>query len=123
MITPTTQLRVAGLVRQHARVDADLAQGAAVLFVDVVAEDQVRIRVTMQPAIALDLGLELAWRPAGIAEREDGVLWSGTLADRAQNVHRRGEADAIVDPERRVVDVEIAGMQHEAAAGIDRAAA
>jgi hypothetical protein len=39
---------VPGLVRQHAGVDADLAQRAQVFVVDVVAEDQIRIGV--QPA-------------------------------------------------------------------------
>ncbi len=77
----------------------------------------------MQPAIALDLGLELARRPAGIAERENGVLGAGTVGDRTQDVDGGGEADAVVDPQRRIFDIEVAGMQHEAAAGIDRAAA
>ena len=27
----------------------------------------------MQPAVALDLGFELAWSPAGVAERENGT--------------------------------------------------
>src|SRR3954453_24007576 len=77
--THATGLRVPGLVREHAGMDADLAQGASVLLVDVVAEDQVRIGIAMQPSIALDLGLELARRPAGIAEREDGVLRPGAV--------------------------------------------
>src|SRR3954465_2370354 len=92
----TARLSVPRFVREHAGIDADLAQRAPVFFVDVVAEDQIRIRVAMQPAIALDFGLELARRPAGIAEREDGVLGAGAVSDRAQDVDRRGEADAVV---------------------------
>src|SRR5512144_837153 len=84
-----SDLRVPGLVRQHAGIDADLAQRALVFFIDVVAEDQVRIGVAMQPAIVLDLALELARRPAGIAERQDRVLRSGALGDRLEDVHRR----------------------------------
>jgi hypothetical protein len=44
--------------------------------------------------------------------------WPGAQPD----VHRRRQADAVVDIERRILDEEIARMQHEAAAGIDRAA-
>ncbi len=117
-----TNSRVSGLVRQHAGIDADLAQRAQVFLVDIVAEDQVRIGVAVQPAIVLDLVLELARRPAGIAQRQDRVLRSGALGDRLEDVHRRGQADAVVDIQRRVLDEEIARMQHEAAAGIDRAA-
>ena len=90
-------LRVPGLVREHAGIDADLAQRASVFFVDVIAEDQIRIRVAMQPAIALDFGLELARRPAGIAEREDGVLRAGAPGDRLENIDGRGEANAFID--------------------------
>jgi hypothetical protein len=50
------------------------------------------------------------------------VLRPGARGDRLENVHRRGQADAVVDVQRRVLDEEIARMQHEAAAGIDRAA-
>ena len=62
-------------------------------------------------------------RPAGVAEREDRVLGPGALRDRLEDVDGRGQADTVVDPQRRVLDEEVAGMQHEAAAGFDRAAA
>src|SRR5688572_33167829 len=77
-----TNSGVPGLVRQHAGIDADLAQRALVFFIDVVAEYQLRVGVAMQPAIVLDLVLELARRPAGIAQRQDRVLRSGALGDR-----------------------------------------
>jgi hypothetical protein len=57
-----------------------------------------------------------------IAEREDGVLRSRTPGDRLEDVDGRGQADYVVDRQRRVLDEEIARMQHEAAAGLDRAA-
>ena len=66
--------RVARLVRQHAGIDADLAQRAQVFVLDVAAEDQVGIGGAMQPAIVLDFVLELPRRPAGITERQDRVL-------------------------------------------------
>ena len=53
-----TNSGVPGFIRQHPDVDADLAQRALVFFVDVIAEDQLRVGVAMQPAIVLDLVLE-----------------------------------------------------------------
>ena len=87
-----------------------------IFAVDVGVEDQFRIGRAMQPAIGLDLGLELARRPAGIAERKDALARPGALGDGLQDVERRGQADAVVDRQRRVVDKEIARMQDEAAA-------
>ena len=76
----------------------------------------------MQPAIMLDFVFQLSRRPARIAQRQDGVLRPGSLGDRFQDIDGRRKADAFVDVERRILDEEIAGMQHEAAAGIDRTA-
>jgi hypothetical protein len=106
---------VSGFVRQHARIDPDLAQRALVFFIDVVAEDQIRVGVAMQPAIMLDFVFELPRRPAGIAQRQDRVLRSGPLRDRLEDIDGRGQADVVVDIERRVLDEEIAGMQRDAA--------
>ena len=76
----------------------------------------------MQPAIVLDLGFQLARRPAGITQRQDGMLGTRALRDRLQDVDGRGEADVVIDPQRRILDEKVAGMQHETAAGIDRTA-
>src|SRR5262249_9853188 len=113
---------VPGLARQHAEVDADLLQGATIFAVGVLAEDQLAIGRAMQPAVMLDLVLELSRFPAGVAEREDRALGSLPAGDRLEDVERRREADALVDRQGRVLDEEIARMQHEAALGIDRAA-
>ena len=118
---PPRRLRVAGFARQHAEVDADLAQRLVVLAFGVGAEDQLRIGRAMQPAVLLDLGFQLPRRPAGIAEREDGADRPLAVGDRFQDVERRGEADAFVDRQRRVLDEEIGGVQHEAAPGFHRA--
>ena len=45
-----------------------------------------------EPAIGLHLGVELARRPAGIAERQQAAPRPLALADRAQDVQRRGHA-------------------------------
>src|SRR5689334_8991857 len=68
--------RVSGFARQHAEIDAELPQRLGVLAVVVVAEDELGVGGAVQPAVLLDLVLELARRPAGVAERE----------------HRRGRA-------------------------------
>src|SRR5205807_1079877 len=76
----------------------------------------------MQPAVMLDFVLELARRPAGIAECENGALRPLPARNRLENVERCGQADAFVDRQRRVLDEEVARMQYEAPLGIDRAA-
>ena len=63
--------RVPGVARQHAEIDADLLQRLGVFATDILAEDQIRVGGAMQPTIVLDLVLELARCPAGIAEREN----------------------------------------------------
>src|SRR5262249_49424240 len=118
----SASLRVSGLAREHAESDADLLQRLLVFAAGVLTENQLGIGRAMQPAVMLDLGLELARRPAGIAERQDRALWSVPARDRLEDIERRGEADAFVDRQRRVLDEEIARMQHEAALGIDRPA-
>src|SRR6185312_12239517 len=62
---------VADVAGEHARADAELLHGALVLALDVGAEDQLGVGVAVQPAVVLQLVLELARRPPGIAERED----------------------------------------------------
>src|SRR5205085_8783330 len=76
----------------------------------------------MQPAIMLDFYLELPRRPAGMTERQDRMLRPGACCDRLEDIDGRGQANAVVDIERRILDEKIARMQDEAAAGIDWAA-
>src|SRR5262245_46446891 len=90
---------VADVAGQHAGADADLLHRPVVLGFDVHAEDQLRIGAAMQPAVLLHLVLELARRPAGITEREDGAGRPGAAGDRLEDVERRGEADALIDGE------------------------
>src|SRR5262245_10297745 len=113
-------LRVPGFARQHAEVDADLLQRPLVFAAGVGAEDQIEVGRAVQPAVMLDLVLELAGRPAGIAEREDRALGTVAARDRLEDVERRGQADALVDRQRRVLDEEVARVQDEAALWIDR---
>ena len=119
---PPFGLRVPGLARQLAEVDADLAQRLFVFGVGVGAENQFRIGRAMQPAVLLDFLFQLAGRPAGIAEREDGACRPVAARDRLEDIERGGEADALVDRQRRILDEEIGRVQHEAAPGFDRTA-
>ena len=77
MVWRRQRLRMPRFIRQHAGIDADLAQRARIFFLDVAAENQLRIGVAMQPAIVLDFVFQLPRTPAGIAERQDGVLRTG----------------------------------------------
>src|SRR5262245_14376069 len=113
---------VPGLGRQHAQIDADLLEGFLVLAVGVLAEDQLGIGRAMQPSVLVDLVFELARRPAGIAERQYRLLRTVAARNRLEDIERGGEADAFVDRQRRVLDEEVAGVQDEAAAGLDRSA-
>src|SRR5947209_7255674 len=76
----------------------------------------------MQPAVFLDFVFQLSRRPLRIAQREDGVLRPRSLGDRLEDIDGGGQADAVVDRQRRVLDEEVARMQHEAAPGLDRTA-
>src|SRR3954447_13376118 len=113
---------VADVARQHTGADADLLHRSGVFRVDVFAEDQLGIGAAMQPAVLLYLVLELARRPARIAERQDCARRAVAARDRLEDVQRRGEADAFVDRQRRVLDEEVGAVQHEAALGLHRPA-
>ena len=61
----------------------------------------------MQPAVALDLVFELARRPAGITEREDRARRTIAARNRLENVERGGQANSVVDRQRRILDEKI----------------
>ena len=108
--------------RQHGRIDADLAQRPLVFGLERRSKIRAWSAGQLQPAVVLDLGLELAGRPARVAERQHGPVGTLALGDGAQDVDRRGQRDAVVDRQRRIVDEVIGRMEHEAAPGLDRAA-
>src|SRR5437870_12114544 len=76
----------------------------------------------MQPAVFLDLALELPGRPTGVTERQYCALRALAARDRFEDVEGGGEANAAVNRKRGVLDVEIRRMQHEPASGLDRPA-
>src|ERR1700676_295815 len=95
MLAPTSS-RVAGLGREHADLDADLFQGQGVFALGIGAEDELAIGRAVQPAVLVNLGLELTRRPARIAEREHRTRRSGAAGDRLEDVEGRGQTDALV---------------------------
>src|SRR3954452_7321578 len=118
---PTTPLsRVAGLGREHAEIDADLLERLVVFAAGILPEDQFGIGCTMQPAVVLDFILELSRCPARVAKCQDGVMGPLSPRDCLENVERRSEADALVNRKCRVLQKEVAGMEHKSALGIDR---
>src|SRR5580700_5467274 len=103
-------------------MDAELLQRPLIFVNEVAAEDQIRVGAAMQPSVFLDLGLELSGSPSGIAERQQRAVGAVAFGDRLEDIEGGGEADAVVDGKRRVLDEEVAGMQHETAARLDRPA-
>ena len=89
--------------------------------VEIAAEHQVFIRRHLQPAIGLDLGIELARTPSGIAKGQEALPRTGTASDVAQDVDRRGERDAAIYRQRSFAVI-VGCVQHEAPPGFDRPA-
>ncbi len=103
-------------------MNAEFLERALVFPTGVGAEDQVGVRAAVQPAIVLNFGFQLAGRPPGIAERQQGAPGAVALGDRLENVERRSETDAVIDRQGRAVDEVVVRVQHEAAAGFNRPA-
>src|SRR6476646_7481282 len=111
---------VADVAGEHAGTDADLLHRPVVFCADVGAENQLGIRTAMQPAIVLQLALELARRPAGIAERQDRARRAGAAGDCFENIECGGEADALIDRQGGVLDEKVGALQHGDVAGARR---
>src|SRR5690606_11067886 len=61
---------VAGVADEVRWVDADLVEGTLVLLIEVAVEQQVEVGWAVQPAVGLDLVLQLPRAPAGIPQRQ-----------------------------------------------------
>ena len=98
-----------------------LAERALPFAVVVGVEHDVVIGGDREPAIGLDLGIELARRPAGIAEREQAAARPPPLP-----IARRMSSVAVIAISPPTTSVAflavIGGVQHKAAAGLDRTA-
>ena len=77
---------------------------------------------TVQPAVGLDLALELTRAPARVTERQDRPVGPLAAGDGLQDVDGGRERHAVVDRQRRIGSEIVGAVQHEAASGLDRSA-
>ena len=113
---------VAGFADEMRGIDADLRQRPLVLLIEVAVEQQIGVGRAVQPAVGLDLALELTRPPAGIAERQDRPVRALAAGDGLEDVDGGRQRHAVVDRQRRIGHVVVGAVQHEAAPGLDRAA-
>src|SRR5487761_87647 len=111
----------AGFAGQRQQVDAELRKRALPFLAVLGVEHDLLVRGDAQPAVRLDLGIELAGSPAGIAQRQQAAFGSAAAADGAQDFERGGERDVAADDQRAVLDI-IGRVQHETPSGLDRTA-
>src|SRR5262249_50000240 len=90
-------------------------------LVAVVVEDEASVRRRREPKPLRKLALELARRPAGIAEGDQAVAGPALVADVAKDLGAGGHGEAAVDVER-VGTMIIGAVDHKADAGLDGAA-
>ena len=96
-----------------------MAFASALPFAVYVAlEHEILVGRHAEPAVRLELGIELARRPTGIAERQQVALRSLAATDRAQDVKRRGHRELLAHCQRRLFVI-VGRVQHETAAGLD----
>ncbi len=74
---------MAGVVGKHVWANAELAHGAFPLGVEIFVEDQAAVGFDIEPAIGLDLGIELTRTPAGVAQGHQALLRSQPHGDSA----------------------------------------
>src|SRR6516162_4021027 len=79
------QLGVARFTREPIDAHADLADGALPFVVELGIEEDGLVGRCGEPAIGLDLGIELTGAPAGISEREQTLARAGAAGDVAQD--------------------------------------
>ncbi len=75
-----------GVARQRRGIDAELGDGASPFVLKPFVEDEIIIGGDMEPAIRLDLRIELAGTPTRITQGEQAAPWSPAAADRAQDI-------------------------------------
>src|SRR5258708_36985837 len=98
-------------------MNAELPERPIVFGADVGAEDQVGIGGAMQPAILLNLGLELPAPPSRIAERQQRLPRTAAFCDCLEDVERGGQADTVINRQGRILRKVIPLMQNKTPAG------
>ena len=110
---------MAGVAGQHRELDTELAEGALPFALELGVEHDRIVGGGVQPAVLLELAVELARSPAGIAERQQALARPLATADGAQDLERCGEGEIVADGEQILLGV-IRRVQHEAAPQFDR---
>src|SRR5882672_5845029 len=87
----------------------------------VVVEDQRLVGRDDEPEPTVELALELARRPARVASREDRAARPHPASDGLEDRRIAGDGHAVVD-DAAVAAAPVGGVEHEAAAGLHRAA-
>src|SRR6185437_8058844 len=88
---------------EHAGVDAQKQERLAVSLRDRRVEDDAGLGGDVDPAVAAHFFLELAGRPAAVAERHEHPLRPRAAGKRLQHVLARRHLEAALDLQRRVV--------------------
>src|SRR6266568_4746152 len=89
---------MSGVGGQGREIDAEFAEGALPFAIDLAVEEDLLVGGNMQPAILLQLTVELVRSPAGVAEGKQALARSlaephgAVLVMKAQIDHRADEA-------------------------------
>ena len=84
--------------RELMRIDTQLANGAFPLVIEMFVEQQPLVRRCRKPAVRLDLGVELAGTPSGIAESQNTLPRSIAAGDRRDLEVRLSSSRSILVP-------------------------
>src|SRR5262245_22335108 len=87
-------------------------------LVAVVVKDEASVLRRREPKPLGELALELARRPAGIAECDEALGRAALVADVAQDLAARGHGEAAVDVERVRATI-VGAVHHKADIGLD----
>ena len=115
----------ARLARQQPRIDAFGLERRRPALVGRRVEQDLRVAVRGEPAVAGHFLVELAFAPAGIAERGDPSRRPVPFGDHPQHVDRAGHRENLALRAvhvQRVLTAPVGRMKHEAAARLDRPA-
>src|SRR5215471_7314898 len=76
----------------------------------------------MEPAIVLELALDLSGAPARITKGKQSLLWTPAIRNGAQDIERSRKRDFLRHRESGIAPLIIAAVQHEPSPGLDRPA-
>lgn len=113
-------LRVTGVARQHRRIDAELGERTIPFPVVIGSEHDSVIRSDRKPAISLDFGVKLTWRPTGIAEGEKALARTLIFAYSAQDLKARRDRNIAVHMESGLLAI-VGRVEHKTSACFYRA--